>query len=62
MQTQRERTDSLFAGGRFLLPAQVHEQVVPDVDELFDYSLARHLDGFAVLVGEPPSSDSRSAP
>lgn len=36
--------------------------VFPDVDELFDYSLARHLDGFAVLVCEPPSSNSRSAP
>lgn len=61
-QAQRARTDALFAGGRFPLLAQVHEQVVPDVDELFDYSLARHLDGFAVLVGEPPSSNSRSAP
>ena len=61
LQAQRARTDELFASGRFPLLAKVHEQVAPDIDELFDYGLARHLDGFAVLVGEPPSAGSRLA-
>lgn len=61
LQAQRARTDELFASGRFPLPAQVHEQVVPDIDELFGYSLARRLGGFAVMVGEPPSLSSRFA-
>ncbi|MBM7058810.1 hypothetical protein [Streptomyces durocortorensis] len=46
------RTEELFASGRFPLLAQVHEESPPDLDELFEYSLARHLDGFAILVGE----------
>ena len=52
-QAQRARTEELFAGGRFPLLAAVHEDPAPDLDEMFEYSLARHLDGFAVLVGEP---------
>jgi DNA-binding transcriptional regulator YhcF (GntR family)/AcrR family transcriptional regulator len=53
LQAQRARTEDLLAGGRFPLLAQVHEETAPDLDELFEYSLARHLDGLAVLVGEP---------
>ncbi|MBN9733842.1 MULTISPECIES: GntR family transcriptional regulator [unclassified Pseudonocardia] len=53
LRSQRARTEDLFAGGRFPLLAQVHGDTAPDLDELFEYSLARHLDGFAVLVGEP---------
>ncbi|ALU95420.1 hypothetical protein WQO_20145 [Streptomyces globisporus C-1027] len=52
LQAQRTRTEELFASGRFPLLAQVHEESAPDLDELFEYSLARHLDGFAILVGE----------
>ncbi|MGW4039071.1 GntR family transcriptional regulator [Streptomyces sp. NPDC004778] len=52
LQAQQKRTEELFASGRFPLLAQVHEESAPDLDELFEYSLARHLDGFAILVGE----------
>ncbi|GAA2087166.1 GntR family transcriptional regulator [Actinomadura alba] len=60
---QRARTDELFAGGRFPLLAELHEDTVPDLDGLFEYSLARHLDGFAILVGErvPAPQDANSA-
>jgi DNA-binding transcriptional regulator YhcF (GntR family) len=50
LQSQRARTDELLASGRFPILARVHEEITPDLDELFEYSLARHLDGFAVLV------------
>ncbi|MDG4785991.1 GntR family transcriptional regulator [Micromonospora sp. WMMD1102] len=53
LQTRRARTDELLASGLFPLLAKVHEEAAPDLEELFEYSLARHLDGFAVLVGEP---------
>ncbi|MBB4688735.1 TetR/AcrR family transcriptional regulator C-terminal domain-containing protein [Amycolatopsis jiangsuensis] len=49
---QRKRADDLFAGGSFPLLAVAHEETVPDLDALFEYSLARHLDGFAVLLQE----------
>ncbi|RFU84846.1 GntR family transcriptional regulator [Streptomyces triticagri] len=52
LQAQQARTEELFASGRFPLLAQLHEESAPDLDELFEYSLARHLDGFAILVGE----------
>lgn len=52
LQAQQARTEELFASGRFPLLAQVHEESPPDLDELFEYSLARHLDGFAILVSE----------
>ncbi|MEV7555067.1 TetR/AcrR family transcriptional regulator C-terminal domain-containing protein [Amycolatopsis sp. NPDC089917] len=53
LQAQQARTEELFASGRFPLLARVHEEMAPDIDELFEYSLGRHLDGFAILVGEP---------
>lgn len=52
LTAQRTRADELFADERFPLLAEAHQQTVPDLDELFEYSLTRHLDGFAVLVGE----------
>lgn len=55
LQTQQIRTEELFASGRFPLLAQVHEEMAPDLDELFEYSLGRHLDGFAMLVGSAPT-------
>ena len=60
---QRARSGELFAGGRFPLLAKLHEDTVPDLDELFEYSLARHLDGFAVMVeGRVPTpQDEHSA-
>ncbi|AWS43830.1 GntR family transcriptional regulator [Streptosporangium sp. 'caverna'] len=48
--TQRKRADELLRSGRFPLLATVTGEEVSDVDGLFEYSLARHLDGFAVLV------------
>ncbi|MFC9424732.1 TetR/AcrR family transcriptional regulator C-terminal domain-containing protein [Streptomyces sp. NPDC056987] len=48
--TQRARADELLRSGRFPLLAAVTGEAVSDVDGLFEYSLARHLDGFAALV------------
>lgn len=47
---QRKRADELLGSGQFPLLAAVSEQTVSDLDGLFEYSLARHLDGFAALV------------
>ncbi|MEV0200474.1 TetR/AcrR family transcriptional regulator C-terminal domain-containing protein [Nonomuraea sp. NPDC050691] len=49
---QRERADELLAGGRFPLLAAIPQETVSDLDGLFEYSLGRHLDGFAALVEE----------
>jgi DNA-binding transcriptional regulator YhcF (GntR family) len=45
---RRKRADELLH--RFPLLATVQEDTVSDLDGLFEYGLARHLDGFAVLV------------
>jgi hypothetical protein len=50
--TQRARTRELLATGRFPLLAAVPEDTPRDLDQLFEYGLARHLDGFAVLLSE----------
>ncbi|MEV4577075.1 GntR family transcriptional regulator [Nonomuraea jabiensis] len=47
---QRNRADELLNSGRFPLLATIAEETVSDLDGLFEYSLARHLDGFAALV------------
>ncbi|RJO78464.1 GntR family transcriptional regulator [Nocardia panacis] len=49
---QRTPTAELRSGGRFPLLAAVPEDTVADLDGLLEYSLARHLDGFAALVTE----------
>ncbi|MBG0561385.1 TetR/AcrR family transcriptional regulator C-terminal domain-containing protein [Actinoplanes aureus] len=51
--SQRSRTDDLLA--RFPLLAAVPERAAADLDGLFEYGLARHLDGLAVLIerGQP---------
>ncbi|WP_199730293.1 hypothetical protein [Amycolatopsis panacis] len=54
LRARRKRAGELFADGRFPLLAKIHEETVPDLDGLFEYSLVRHLDGFAVLVRERP--------
>ncbi|RCV52894.1 GntR family transcriptional regulator [Marinitenerispora sediminis] len=51
-QAQRKRTDELLAGGRFPLLAAVPADAVSDLDGLFEYGLARHLDGFTALVAD----------
>lgn len=48
--TQRKRSDELLGSGRFPLLAAVEEETVSDLDGLFEYGLARHLDGFAALL------------
>ncbi|ASR37825.1 GntR family transcriptional regulator [Prauserella marina] len=47
---RESRTDVLFEGGRFPALAAVSGEVVADVAGVFEYALARHLDGFALLV------------
>jgi AcrR family transcriptional regulator len=47
---KRRRSEELLASGRFPLLAAVPEDAVSDLGALFEYSLARHLDGFEVLV------------
>lgn len=48
--TRRRQVAELMASGRFPLLSAMDDQVVADLEGLFEYSLARHLDGFAVLV------------
>ncbi|WP_205571484.1 GntR family transcriptional regulator [Streptomyces sp. YIM 130001] len=50
-ETQRARRRELLASGRFPLLATLSDDAAPDLDVLFEYALARHLDGFAGLVG-----------
>ncbi|SEG77822.1 regulatory protein, tetR family [Nonomuraea solani] len=47
---RRERAGEVLGSGRFPLLAAIAEETAPDLDRLFEYSLARHLDGFAALV------------
>ncbi|SDU68150.1 GntR family transcriptional regulator [Jiangella alkaliphila] len=51
-QAQQQRTGELL-DGRFPLLAAAPVDVAPDLDGLFEYGLARHLDGFAVLLEQP---------
>jgi DNA-binding transcriptional regulator YhcF (GntR family) len=48
---RRTRADDLLSSGRFPLLATIPEEAVSDLDGLFEYGLARHLDGFGALVG-----------
>ncbi|MET7639788.1 TetR/AcrR family transcriptional regulator C-terminal domain-containing protein [Streptomyces sp. NPDC005438] len=50
--SQRPQRRQLLASGRFPLLAALSDDAAPDLDALFEYGLARHLDGFAVLVGD----------
>lgn len=45
---QRERADELL--GRFPAARDHPASIASDLDRMFEYSLARHLDGFAVLL------------
>jgi AcrR family transcriptional regulator len=47
------RATELLASGAFPLLATIPEEVVTDFDGLFEYALARHLDGFATHVESP---------
>jgi AcrR family transcriptional regulator len=50
LTTQQKRADELLGSGQFPLLAAIPPEVASDLDGLFEYSLARHLDGFAALV------------
>ncbi|MFG3438627.1 GntR family transcriptional regulator [Nonomuraea sp. NPDC047897] len=47
---QRKRADELLGTGQFPLLATLPEETGSDLDGMFDYILARHLDGFAVMM------------
>jgi DNA-binding transcriptional regulator YhcF (GntR family) len=49
---RRARAEELLAGGHFPLLATIPRDATSDLDELFEYGLARHLDGFAALVAD----------
>ncbi|MGW0178429.1 TetR/AcrR family transcriptional regulator C-terminal domain-containing protein [Nocardia sp. NPDC003345] len=49
---QRGRARDLLAGGEFPLLAALSDDAPPDLESLFEYGLARHLDGFAVFVAD----------
>ncbi|GAB2975662.1 TetR/AcrR family transcriptional regulator C-terminal domain-containing protein [Saccharothrix stipae] len=55
---RRARADELLAGGDFPLLATIPPDAASDLDELFEYGLARHLDGFAVLVADQAGKQS----
>ncbi|MFI7637507.1 TetR/AcrR family transcriptional regulator C-terminal domain-containing protein [Nonomuraea sp. NPDC049400] len=55
---QRHRSEELLDSGRFPLLATIPRETVSDLDGLFEYSLARHLDGFAVLLEERTGADT----
>jgi DNA-binding transcriptional regulator YhcF (GntR family) len=59
---QQKRADELLDSGQFPLLATIPTEAAADLGGLFDYALARHLDGFAVLVeaasaGRPPAPE-----
>ncbi|TSI11739.1 TetR/AcrR family transcriptional regulator C-terminal domain-containing protein [Brevibacterium aurantiacum] len=47
-QAQRSGRREALTSGRLPLLAASSEDVAPDLDDLFEYGLARHLDGFEV--------------
>lgn len=56
--TQRQHAGELLDSGRFPLLATVPEETASDLDGLFEYSLARHLDGFATMIEDPSRGSS----
>ncbi|SDT41042.1 GntR family transcriptional regulator [Microlunatus soli] len=50
----REQISALLGGGRFPFLARISDGLAADLDGLFEYALARHLDGLAVLIGDEP--------
>ncbi|MEU6787267.1 GntR family transcriptional regulator [Nonomuraea angiospora] len=47
---QRNRAEALLSSGRFPLLALISEETGSDLDAMFDYLLACHLDGFAAML------------
>nr|WP_272922522.1 TetR/AcrR family transcriptional regulator C-terminal domain-containing protein [Streptomyces sp. SID5785] len=59
--SQRSRRRELLESGEFPRLAAFSEDTAPDLDLLFEYGLARHLDGFAVLVEHQGTGTSTGA-
>ncbi|MGW0249789.1 TetR/AcrR family transcriptional regulator C-terminal domain-containing protein [Nocardia goodfellowii] len=55
---QLSRARELLDSGRFPFLAEISDDLAVDLDELFEYSLGRHLDGFAVLVARTARKDA----
>ncbi|GAB2632746.1 TetR/AcrR family transcriptional regulator C-terminal domain-containing protein [Nocardia goodfellowii] len=55
---QLSRARELLDSGRFPFLADISDDLAVDLDELFEYSLGRHLDGFAVLVARTARKDA----
>jgi AcrR family transcriptional regulator len=51
----RAHARELLSADRFSLLAMTPGDAAANPDGLFEYGLARHLDGFAVLIAEPPT-------
>ncbi|PRY60575.1 GntR family transcriptional regulator [Glycomyces artemisiae] len=49
-RSQRPQTDTLLSAEDFPLLAAAPQDAFTDLEALFDYTLARHLDGFAALL------------
>ncbi|MGP4017734.1 TetR/AcrR family transcriptional regulator C-terminal domain-containing protein [Saccharopolyspora sp. 5N708] len=51
-EMQREQARELLDSAKFPLLAAVPEGTAEDLNRLFEYGLARHLDGFAALIAD----------
>lgn len=55
----RARASELLDSGQFPLLAMTPENTAADLDGLFEYGLARHLDGFAALIAESAAESDK---
>ncbi|MCI2419721.1 TetR/AcrR family transcriptional regulator C-terminal domain-containing protein [Saccharopolyspora sp. K220] len=60
--TQREQARKLPDRTKFPLLAEVPGGTAEDLNRLFEYGLARHLDGFAALIADSSNSEPRRGP
>jgi DNA-binding transcriptional regulator YhcF (GntR family) len=60
-EARAAHTNELLNSGKFPLLAAIPREAASDLNGLFEYGLARHLDGFAALVaGQSPTARGRS--
>lgn len=55
--TRRARARGVVDPARFPLIASIPDGTAEDLDALFEYGLARHLDGFAVVLAGGPGTE-----
>lgn len=55
MRMHDQLVGSLLGSGRFPVLAALQDPPVRDLDALFEYGLARHLDGLAVYASRSPA-------